>query len=274
MGKSFKPCRVSPTMSVENNLEDFAKALKSCDTGCALTGAGISVGSGIPDFRSENGLWTIYDPGVYGSYQRFVQDPSYFWEMHIDVMHLIQKAAPNPAHSALAELEDSEYITGVITQNIDGLHQKAGSKTVYELHGANETCSCTICGKTYETQKIADYLFSFEKEELVALMRKGKEIPTCECGGWIKPDVVLFGEMMPLLPLKAAEKLAASSDIIIVVGSSLQVQPAAALPFVTKRNGGKILIINKEKTPVDAVATHVIHGDAEIVLPNLVELLQ
>ncbi|MGD2247795.1 MAG: NAD-dependent deacylase [Candidatus Methanofastidiosia archaeon] len=261
-------------MSVTTNLKDLAKALKSCDTGCALTGAGVSVGSGIPDFRSENGLWTIYDPGVYASFQRFVQDPSYFWEMHIDVMHLIQKAAPNPAHSALAELEDSGYITGVITQNIDGLHQKAGSETVYELHGTNETCSCTVCGKTYETQKLADHLFSFKKDELVTLMRKGKEIPTCECGGWIKPDVILFGEMMPLTPLKAAEELAKSSDFIIVVGSSLQVQPAAALPFVTRRNGGKISIINKEKTPVDAVAAHVIHADAEDILPQLVKLLQ
>ncbi len=261
-------------MSMTNDPKDLSKALKSCDTGCVLTGAGISVGSGIPDFRSENGLWTKYDPGVYASYQRFIQDPSYFWEMHIDVMHLIQKAAPNPAHKALAELEDNQYITGVITQNIDGLHQKAGSETVYELHGSNETCSCIICSKTYKTQKIADHLFSFEKEELVTLMRKGKEIPTCQCGGWIKPDVVLFGEMMPLTSLKSAEELAASSDIIVVVGSSLQVQPAAALPFVTKRTGGAISIINKEPTPVDAVATHVIHEDAEKVLPKLVELLQ
>lgn len=261
-------------MSITHGANELAKTLTYCDTGCALTGAGISVESGIPDFRSENGLWTTYDPGIYASYQRFMQDPSYFWEMHIDVIDLIQKASPNPAHKAVVELENKNYINGVITQNIDGLHQKAGSETVYELHGTNETCSCIGCGKSFETKKIADNLLSFEKDEIVALMRRGEEIPTCECGGWIKPDVILFGEMMPINALKNAEELAKSSDLIIVVGSSLQVQPAAALPFVTKRNGGKIAIVNKDPTPVDAVATHVIHEEAEKVLPQLVELLQ
>lgn len=239
----------------------------------ALTGAGISVPSGIPDFRSEDGLWTKYDPQVYGSYQRFIQDPSYFWEMHIDAMALIRKAEPNPAHKALANMEVNGLLKGVITQNIDGLHQKAGSQTVHELHGTNETCSCIICGKKYATDVIADHLFSFKKDELIRLMRKGKEIPMCECGGFIKPDVILFGELMPLEPLQAAQVLAASCDVLLVVGSSLQVTPAASLPFVTKENQGAVIILNRESGVMDWMADYVLLEYAEEVLPLLAHYL-
>jgi len=251
-------------------LEDLADFIRTSKKAASLTGAGISVPSGIPDFRSENGLWRRYNPEIYGSYQQFVQDPSYFWEMHIDVMHLIEKASPNPAHRALAVLEERGILTGIITQNIDGLHQKAGSRTVYELHGTNESCSCTICGKNYRTAVIAERLFSFEKDELIKLMRKGKEIPTCNCGGFIKPDIVLFGELMPNKPFLAAEKLAESCNLLIVVGSSLQVQPAASIPFVTKRNKGRLAIINNEPTSLDWMADFVLLGRAEEVLPELV----
>ncbi|MBU7019005.1 MAG: Sir2 family NAD-dependent protein deacetylase [Theionarchaea archaeon] len=239
----------------------------------ALTGAGISVPSGIPDFRSKNGLWTKYDPHVYGSYQRFIQDPSYFWEMHLDVMSLIRKGQPNPAHKALANLEENGLLKGVITQNIDGLHQRAGSHTVYELHGSNETCSCIICGKECATDVIADHLFSFRKDELIRLMRKGREIPTCECGGYIKPDVILFGELMPLEPLQAAQILAASCDVLLVVGSSLQATPAASLPIVTKENQGTVIILNRESGVMDWMADYVLLEYAEEVLPLLAHYL-
>lgn len=258
---------------MKNKLQDLATTMKSSPTAC-LTGAGISVPSGIPDFRSEHGLWTKYEPSLYGSYQQFIRDPSYFWEMHLDVMVLLETAEPNPAHKALAALEKKGILKGLITQNIDGLHQKAGSKTVYELHGTNDSCSCTICGKKYSAQKIADHLFSFEKNELIRLMRKGREIPTCDCGGFVKPDVVLFGELMPQALLRAAEALASSCDVLLVVGSSLQVEPAASIPFVAKRNGGKIAIINVDPGPVDIYADYVFWERAEELLPQLVDSME
>lgn len=256
-----------------SHLQELAEALKTSTGVVSLTGAGISTPSGIPDFRSEDGLWTKYNPGVYASYRQFVQDPSYFWEMHLDVMVLLQKAQPNPAHQALAALERSGILRGVITQNIDGLHQKAGSQTVYELHGTNESCSCTICGKKYGTKEIADRLFSFEKDELIQQMRRGKEIPTCSCGGFIKPDVILFGELMPWEPLRAAEELARSCGLLLVVGSSLQVQPAASIPFITKEPGGHIAIINAEPGPLDGLADFVFLQRAEHLLLQLVDML-
>ncbi|MGC1122054.1 MAG: NAD-dependent deacylase [Candidatus Methanofastidiosia archaeon] len=256
-----------------SSLQDLTTAINRSSRIASLTGAGISVASGIPDFRSEGGLWTRYDPSLYASYLRFMDDPSYFWEMHIEVMHLIDKAQPNPAHRALADLEELGILQGVITQNIDGLHQSAGCTTVYELHGTNRTCSCIACGKKYPTKEIADRIFSFQKEDLIRKMRKGDEIPTCKCGGWIKPDVILFGEKMPHETVRAAEELASSCELLLVVGTSLQVQPAASLPFTTKHMGGLIAIINREPTPLDRVADHVFLGKAEEILPELVKML-
>jgi len=261
-------------MEREPQLQKLAEAIKTSKRVVSLTGAGVSTPSGIPDFRSEDGLWKKYDPGIYASYQQFVQDPSYFWEMHLDVIVLLRKAEPNPAHNALAALERTGICQGVITQNIDGLHQKAGSQTVYELHGTNETCSCTICGKKYDTREIASQLFAFEKDELIALMRKGEEIPTCSCGGFIKPDVILFGELMPWEPMRAAEELARSCDILLVVGTSLQVQPAASIPFITRENKGHIAIINKESGPLDRMADYIFLERAEELLPHLLEILK
>ena len=258
----------------ENLLIALGETIENSHEVAALTGAGISVPSGIPDFRSEDGLWKRYNPEIYASYSHFLSDPSYFWEMHIEVMKMIDKSTPNPAHNVLAALENMGIVKGVITQNIDGLHQKAGSQTVLELHGTNETCSCTICQKTYATREIAERLFSWEKDELIKEMRRGKEIPMCDCGGWIKPDVVLFGELMPLNVFRAAEELAASCDVLLAVGSSLQVQPAASLPFTTKKRGGKFAIINREQGLLDWMADHLIVGLAEDALPRLLEQLE
>jgi NAD-dependent deacetylase len=254
-------------------LQNLATAINKSSRIASLTGAGISVASGIPDFRSEGGLWTRYDPSLYASYSRFVDDPSYFWEMHIEIMRLIDKARPNPAHRALADLEKLSLLQGVITQNVDGLHQDAGCTTVYELHGTNKTCSCIACGNQYPTREIADHIFSFQKEDLIRKMRKGDEIPTCGCGGWIKPDVILFGEKMPYKTVIAAEELASSCDFLLVVGTSLQVQPAASLPFTAKHNGGTIAIINREPTFLDRIADYVLLGKAEEILPSLIEAL-
>jgi NAD-dependent deacetylase len=254
-------------------LQNLATAISKSSRIVSLTGAGISVASGIPDFRSEGGLWTRYDPSIYASYSRFVDDPSYFWEMHIEIMHLIDKARPNPAHRALVNLEELGLLKGIITQNIDGLHQDAGSTTVYELHGTNKTCSCIACRNQYPTREIADHIFSFQKEDLIRKMRRGDEIPTCECGGWIKPDVILFGEKMPYETVIAAEELVSSCDLLLVVGTSLQVQPAASLPLIARHNGGTIAIINREPTFLHRIADHTFLGKAEEILPSLMEVL-
>jgi NAD-dependent deacetylase len=256
-----------------SSLQNLATAISKSSRIASLTGAGISVASGIPDFRSEGGLWTRYDPSVYASYSRFVDDPSYFWEMHMEVMRLIDKAQPNPAHRALVNLEELGFLKGVITQNIDGLHQDAGCTTVYELHGTNRTCSCIACGNQYLTREIADHIFSFQKEDLIRKMRKGDEIPTCECGGWIKPDVILFGEKMPHKTVIAAEELVSSCDLLLVVGTSLEVQPAASLPFTAKHNRSTIAIINREPTFLDRIADYAFLGKAEEILPSLIKIL-
>ncbi|MBU7015179.1 MAG: NAD-dependent deacylase [Theionarchaea archaeon] len=256
-----------------SSLQNLATAIKKSSRIVSLTGAGISVASGIPDFRSEGGLWTRYDPSLYASYSKFVEDPSYFWEMHIETMRLIDRARPNPAHRALADLEELGLLKGVITQNIDGLHQDAGTSTVYELHGTNKTSSCIICRRQYPTKEIADHIFSFQKEDLIRKMRRGNEIPACDCGGWIKPDVILFGEKMSHEVAVAAQELASSCDLLLVVGTSLQVQPAASLPFATKHNGGAIAFINREPTFLNRIADHVFLGKAEEILPELVNML-
>lgn len=252
---------------------DLVDTLHSSQSTAALTGAGISVPSGVPDFRGENGLWHRYAPEIYASYAQFCKDPSYFWEMHLEIMNSLHQAVPNPAHEALVSLERMHFLEGVITQNIDGLHQKAGSKVVYELHGSNESCSCITCGRTYSMQDISSHLLSFERSRLISLMHSGKEIPLCECGGFLKPDVVLFGEILPVEAVHAAEELVHSCDILLVIGSSLFVQPAATLPLIAQETGSKLFIINKDPGPLDSLADGVLLGAAEYILPQILDQL-
>lgn len=239
----------------------------------ALTGAGISVPSGVPDFRGEAGLWRRYEPELYASYRQFCRDPSYFWEMHLDIMKTLVNAVPNPAHRALALLEEMHLMEGIITQNIDGLHQKAGSTVVYELHGTNESCSCIDCGKHFSTQEISTTLFSIKKEKLISLMRSGKKIPRCDCGGFIKPDVILFGELLPEQPVHAARELARSCDLLLVIGTSLTVQPAGSIPLIAMECGSTLAIINKGPGPLDVCADIVLLGSAEEIMPRVLEHL-
>jgi NAD-dependent deacetylase len=254
-------------------IEKVVDIFHGSQSAVALTGAGISVPSGIPDFRGERGLWTRYDPDLCASYSRFCKDPSYFWEMHLEILTALHDALPNPAHAALVTLEKNHRLNGIITQNIDGLHQKAGSKTVYELHGSTESCSCIACGKEHAMQDISSHLFSFNRDHLISLMRSGEEIPCCECGGFIKPNVVLFGEMMPLQTVHAAEELVQSCDLLLVIGSSLYVQPAASIPLLAQKGGSTLVIVNKDAGPLDFRADCVLLGEAEEILPRIVEEL-
>jgi NAD-dependent deacetylase len=253
-----------------SEIEDVVAIFHDSSSIVALTGAGISVPSDIPDFRGEKGLWRRYDPDLYATYNQFCKDPSYFWEMHLEIMKSLHNAVPNAAHRSLVTLERNHFLKGIITQNIDGLHQKAGSTVVYELHGSAESCSCIACGTPHSMQDIASHLFSFNEENLISLMRSGKEIPRCECGGFIKPDVVLFGEMMPMKTVHAAEALAQSCDLLLVIGSSLYVQPAASIPLLAQRAGSILVIINKDPGLLDSCADSVLLGDAEKILPRIV----
>ena len=220
----------------------------------ALTGAGISTESGIPDFRSKNGLWNRYDINEYGYLQSFLKNPEKVWKMLAEMAELFEKAKPNPAHYALAELEKLGLLKAVITQNVDGLHQEAGNKKVIEFHGSFNTLTCLNCGKKYS------------KEEISL-----KNLPRCTCNGILKPDIVFFGEPIPTKALNEALELANKSDLILVIGTSCAVYPAAELPIIVKRNGGKIIEINREESELSYLADYKLLGKAGEILPKLVE---
>ncbi len=226
----------------------------------AFTGAGISAESGIPTYRSTGGFWTKYDPNKYASIDYFEQDPSYYWSFFRDTRaELLHKAQPNAAHKALAALEDQGKILAVITQNIDGLHQKAGSKKVIELHGSSHRFHCQQCRQSYRLTEV-------EAELEVRLP------PLCtRCSGILRPDIVFFGEMLPAGAIDEAHALARQASLVLMIGSSLVVYPAAHIPFVAKTSGARLAIINEEPTPADGLADWVLHQKAGEVLPRLIE---
>jgi NAD-dependent deacetylase len=230
--------------------------LLSSANAITFTGAGISTASGIPDFRGPNGLWKKYSPEM-ASIEYFERDPKGFWEFYSTRMRGLFEAKPNPAHFALAELEKMGLIKYIITQNIDGLHQKAGSKSVIELHGTMRRSFCSSCFRSYDSSEV---LMKIDEGELP---------PKCSCGGIIRPDVVLFGE--PVKEINYALQIAYDSDLALVVGSSLTVYPANLVPQVVKERGGKLIILNMEETPLDFVADVVIRDSVEKVLPMIVD---
>jgi NAD-dependent deacetylase len=224
----------------------------------AFTGAGISVESGIPHFRGEGGLWTKFDPYKVAHIDTFRRDPAQYWTYSLN--HRRTDAEPNPAHHALVELERRGQLLAVVTQNTDGLHQKAGSRRVVELHGSSHAVVCLDCEQR------------FPRADIDRLNREQCP-PTCPaCGGrFLKPTVVLFGEPLPVNALHEAQALAMAADVILIVGSSLQVYPAAGIPRLALEHGGKLAIVNAEPTPFDDRAAVVIHGKAGEMLPAIVE---
>jgi len=218
----------------------------------ALTGAGISVASGIPHFRGCGGIWENHDPKEYGTIQAFQRDPAKVWGALKIFCKITNKARPNPAHFALASLEELGYLRTIITQNIDGLHQEAGSNNVIEFHGNNRWLVCQKCGVRYPSTEVVIDLLP----------------PLCACGGVLKPDIVLFGEMIPRDALYRSLIEANNCGIVIVIGTSAAVEPAASIPRIASKAGAKIIEINpEEETPSDI---H-ISGCAEEVLPILLE---
>ncbi len=227
----------------------------------ALTGAGISVASGIPAFRGSQGLWEKYDPFVYAEIGNFRRDPMRTWEMLAEMLKVSEKARPNPAHEALAELEKLGLLAAVITQNVDSLHQTAGSRTVIEFHGANRDLVCLGCGYSAPLRPLDEYR---------------RLPPRCpDCGMVLKPDVVFFGEAIPPQALEASTRLAESARLMLVIGTSANVYPAAEMPLLTRQAGGRVLEINLERTPLtDAVADLTIFAAADEVLPEVVRRLR
>ena len=244
-------------MTVEHAAELISRSRRTV----ALTGAGISAESGIPTFRGEGGLWTKYDPVKVASIETFLANPTAYWEVAKERGSVALAAKPNPGHQALAAMEQAGRLEAVVTQNTDGLHQAAGSRRVIELHGSGRTVVCLDCGRR---EPRADVQARLDREMP----------PRCgNCGRTrLKPTVVFFGESMPVEAVQEAFRLANESDVILVVGSSLVVYPAAEIPLEAVRGGAAMIVVNAEPTPFDRLAAVVIHGRAGKILPEIAAL--
>jgi NAD-dependent deacetylase len=221
----------------------------------ALTGAGASTESGIPDFRSPTGIWAEFDPLEYATLGAFQRDPAKVWRFYAPRFSMLMEAEPNAAHLALAELERRRLLKAIVTQNIDLLHERAGSRDVVEVHGSIRTSSCPGCGAGYELR------------EVLPLIEGGGGAPPCpSCGEILKPDVVFFDELLPTDAIDRAYELAGSARLLLVIGSSLEVWPVAELPAVTQRAGGKVAVVNKGPTAIDGGADLKLDGPAGEIL--------
>ncbi len=231
------------------------------DGGCVvLTGAGVSTESGIPDFRSPTGSWARFDPLEYGSIEAFRRDPERVWEFYGPRYRMLAGAEPNAAHDALAELERRGVVDAIVTQNIDCLHERAGSSDVVEVHGSIRTASCPACGREHGL------------DEVLELVDEG--VPHCEsCAAVLKPDVVFFGELLSAAAMDRATELATRARVLLVVGSTLEVYPVAALPLDTQRAGGCVAIVNRGPTAFDGRADIRLEGAAGELLTAVVGAL-
>ncbi len=246
----------------ESGTARLAELLAASSCSVVLTGAGVSVPSGIPDFRTpETGLWAKVDPMEVAHIDVFERDPERFWSYYRPRFHELGDKRPNGAHAALAELERRGLIAGVVTQNIDRLHHLAGSREVVEVHGSIETSSCTRCLTAYEVEQMDD-LFDARGVALCSV-----------CGGAVKPDVVLFGELLPERAIVRARDLAERAELMLCVGSSLAVHPVAGLPELTLERGGSLAIVTKGPTPYDEEAEVKLDGEVDAELEALLAAL-
>jgi NAD-dependent deacetylase len=232
-------------------LAELIRANQPC---VALTGAGVSTESGIPDFRSAEGIWRRYDPYEVASIDAFHRDPGRVWEFYALRLDALADARPNPAHLALAELERAGLLDAVITQNVDRLHLAAGTRELVEVHGSIGSAVCLACGRVEDD------------------VRPLLPLPRCaSCGAVLKPGVVMFGELLPVAAIERATELARTAALLLVVGTSLEVWPVAGLPDETLAHGGLVAIVNREATSVDRRARLVVHGSAAETLAAVVE---
>jgi NAD-dependent deacetylase len=237
-------------------IQRAAVTLAACRSVVALTGAGISVESGIPPFRGKGGLWEKYDPMKYAHIDAFEQDPEAVWRvLFLQLNAVLEKARPNAAHDGLFHLEQMGILKTIITQNVDGLHQQAGSRDVIEFHGTFAFQRCMSCGQKLDSRQVT----------LETLP------PRCACGGVLRPGVIMFGEIIPVEDLQRSQMLAAACDAMLVVGTSATVQPAAYLPVIAKRSGAAIVEINAEPTPLTSGISDVtLIGKAGEIMRELV----
>jgi NAD-dependent deacetylase len=232
----------------------LARLIRANQPCVALTGAGISTESGIPDFRSPTGIWADFDPAEYASLPAFRADPVKVWRFYKPRIAMLTEAQPNAAHRALAALEKAGFVEAVVTQNIDLLHERAGSRNLIEVHGSIRTATCPGCGSSYP------------RAAVVAKLERA-DAPTCDnCDAILKPDVVFFGELLPAAAIEQAFELARRARLLLVVGSSLEVHPVAALPEETLTAGGRVAIVNKGPTPYDERADLKLEENAGIAL--------
>jgi len=238
-----------------------AELLREAHHAVALTGAGSSTPSGIPDFRSPgSGMWERANPMEVASIYTFRRQPERFYSWIRPMVMTLLTAKPNPSHWALAELEASGCLKAIITQNIDNLHQRAGAHEVLELHGHMREATCISCYKVVPSEELLDDLVSSD------------EVPRCAaCGGVIKPNVVLFGEQLPIKVVNAAMAHIRQADLILVAGSSLEVVPASQLPLLVHEQAGRLIVVNLTPTYIDDIAEVVIHGDVAEVLPRIAQ---
>ena len=241
-------------MSVER-LAELARLRGPC---VVLTGAGISTESGIPDFRSPSGVWAEYDPREYATIDAFLADPAKVWDFYGKRLQMLGSAQPNDGHRALAELEERGWVRALVTQNIDLLHERAGSRALVEVHGSIRTSSCLDCGNVVPLAEVVELL----------------PVPACaRCGRILKPDVVMFGELLPEAAIARATQLAADAELLLVIGSSLEVYPVAGLPLETLAHGGSLAIVNRGSTDFDARASVTIDAAAGETLRAFAALL-
>lgn len=243
-------------------IHHLAEWLRLASRAVAFTGAGISTESGIDDFRSPGGLWSRHAPVQFQDFLRDSEERRRFWRTRREMLPAMLSARPNTGHEVLAALESLGHLTAVITQNIDELHQRAGSRRVLELHGTAMKVHCLSCDKRWPS------------EEIQARLEAGEEELVCdECGGLLKSMTVSFGQAMPATTLMEATRLAKECDLFLAMGSSLVVYPAAALPETAKKHGARLVIINREPTPLDGFADLVIHGGIGATLATVMQTM-
>jgi NAD-dependent deacetylase len=259
--------RVVQGVLMKDQIEKVAQWIIDAKRVVVFAGAGLSTESGIPDFRSPGGVWDRYNPEDF-YFQNFIASEASrekYWQMATEMYEPMKKAQPNLAHRAIAEMETLGRLDCIITQNVDGLHHKAGNseKKIIQLHGTAMHVTCLSCHKR------------FDREMIQERWKKGEKAPRCnDCGGPLKPATISFGQAMPETETEEAYERSSLCDLFIVIGSSLVVHPAASMPMVAKRNGARLVIINRDPTSCDEMADLVIHGQAGPVMANVLEIVK
>jgi len=250
-------------VNTDKGIDLIAEKIGEGGRNVVFTGAGISTESGIPDFRGKGGIWDRFQPIYFDEFMKSRAARIEYWRQKSELFHDLMKARPNPAHLAVAGLHETGLVEAVITQNIDGLHQASGipDEKVIELHGSNQRVRCMSCGR------ISSIVEAHRRIEA------GDPAPECECGGYLKPDTISFGQAMPEKEVERAVDLARGCDFFLVVGSTLLVHPAALMPNYAKEDGAFLAIINLSETPCDGISDVLIRGKAGVVLPKIAERL-